>query len=473
MLKIPRFSRFGLIHCRRFSSEPSPSDGYRFEPPGTQFREDRIPKQSDVVVIGGGIIGWSVAFWIRYLAKTTVTVIERDPTLSRASSLLGLGNVRTQFSEAENIQMALFTAEFLRDIEEQLSVTDDSLPDINFNPHGNLILADDKNVSQMKENYQLQAALEVPNRLMVPEEVEKRWPWINTTDISLASYGDRNEGWFDPWLLVRAVRNKAHTFGANYVVGEVNGFTFYRSLTRTTFQDRPLRAPLDAPKLNEVVVRTPLGDVEKIAFHLVVNCAGAWSGDILNMAIANIQEDVMPLPLEKRKHNIFIVRPDYSQSSAAFPGIDCPILLDSSGLMLQRQGLTGDFAVCMNPSMPREGKPANSENLEVDYSEYHEHIQPLLAKRIPSMATSHIQSAWACFNDYNPVDQSLIVGQHPYLYNMIMATGASGLGIQHAIPIGRAVAELVHYKHYKSIDLTRFSFDRFYLKAPFAEKSVF
>lgn len=114
-----------------------------------------------------------------------------------------------------------------------------------------------------------------------------------------------------------------------------------------------------------------------------------------------------------------------------------------------------------------------SESLEVDYSEYHEHIQPRLAKRIPSMATSRIQAAWACFNDYNPLDQSLIIGQHPYLYNMILATGSSGLGIQHAIPIGRAVAELVHYKHYKSIDLTRFSFDRFYLNAPFEERSVF
>ena len=86
-------------------------------------REDQIPKQSDIVVIGGGITGWSVAFWIRYFSKTTVTVIERDPSLSKSSSLLGLGNLRVQFSEPENIQMALFTAEFLRDMEEQLSVS--------------------------------------------------------------------------------------------------------------------------------------------------------------------------------------------------------------------------------------------------------------------------------------------------------------------------------------------------------------
>ncbi|KAM7539987.1 hypothetical protein Aperf_G00000023759 [Anoplocephala perfoliata] len=300
MFQVPsRLSRLSFIHCRRLASA-STLDGTRFEQPGQQFREDRIPKQSDIVVIGGGVVGWSVAFWIRYFAKTTVTVIERDPSLSRASSLLGLGNVRTQFSEAENIQMALFTAEFLRDIDEQLSVTEDSLPNINFNPHGNLILAHDHNVNTMKESYQLQSALEVPVRLMTPQEVEKRWPWVNVDDVPLASYGDRNEGWFDPWLLVRRLRNKAHTFGANFVVGEVEGFTFYKTLTRTHFEDRPKRAPLSAPKLSEVVVRTPSGDVEKIAFHLVVNCAGAWSGDILNMAMSGIQEEVLPLPLEKR-----------------------------------------------------------------------------------------------------------------------------------------------------------------------------
>ena len=57
-----------------------------------------------------------------------------------------------------------------------------------------------------------------------------------------------------------------------------------------------------------------------------------------------------------RKHSIFIVRPDYSQPSTYFPGIDSPIVLDSYGLLFQRQGLSGDFAVCLNPTLPREAK---------------------------------------------------------------------------------------------------------------------
>lgn len=148
---------------------------------------------------------------------------------------------------------------------------------------------------------------------MTPEEVEKRWPWLNTSGVPLASYGlfdgylieggyigDRNEGWFDPWLLVRCIRNKAHTFGANYVVGELEGFTYFQALTCTHFQDRPLRAPLHAPKLREALVRTPAGELETIAFHLVVNCAGAWSGDVLNMGMSEVEEEVLPLPLERR-----------------------------------------------------------------------------------------------------------------------------------------------------------------------------
>lgn len=135
--------------------------------------------------------------------------------------------------------------------------------------------------------------------------------------------------------------------------------------------------------------------------------------------------------------------------------------------------LIGDPIQFLLLDLPIFTQQAESDNLDVDYSEYHEQIQPLLAKRIPSMSTSRVQSAWACFNDYNPIDQSLIVGQHPLIYNMILATGTSGLGIQHAVPIGRAVAELIYYRHYKSIDLTRFSFDRFYLDVPFEERSLF
>lgn len=112
--------------------------------------------------------------------------------------------------------------------------------------------------------------------------------------------GDRNEGWFDPWLLVRRLRNKAHVFGANFVVGNVTGFTFFSDPSYTSFMDRPKRATLEGPRLNEVVITTPDGNTEKIACHAVVNAAGAWSGDIMKMALLGTNVEVIPLPVEKR-----------------------------------------------------------------------------------------------------------------------------------------------------------------------------
>ncbi|VDK48707.1 unnamed protein product [Dibothriocephalus latus] len=148
-------------------------------------------------------------------------------------------------------------------------------------------------------------------------------------------------------------------------------------------------------------------------------------------------------------------------------------MIDHSGLFMQRQGLSGDFAVCMNPCRIQKRCPEHTGDFEVDYSEFTDQIQPRLARRIPAMATAKISSAWAYLSDYNPRDQSLIVGPHPFLNNMMLANGSGGLCTQHSIAIGRAVAEYIHYRHYKSIDLTRFSFDRFFLDLPISERNTF
>uniref|UniRef100_A0A183SYK9 FAD-dependent oxidoreductase domain-containing protein 1 n=1 Tax=Schistocephalus solidus TaxID=70667 RepID=A0A183SYK9_SCHSO len=455
------------------------------------------------LVIGGGVIGWAVAYWIRFLSRTTVTVVERDPTMSRSSSVLSLATLRTQFSEVENIQMSLFGAEFLREVEEYLRSTPEEMASVNFVPHGHLILADEKGVEVLNENAQIQS--QVPPFVVDPCFIlglsrcpalscrlqkwlnvgpgwillTSAWPPSPTCPLAARTHhcvpflGERYEGWFDPWLLIRHLRNKAHVFGANFVVGDVKSFTHHKAIPTTHFHDRPKRPSMSTPYLNEAVIALPNGSQTKMAFHTCVNAAGPWAADIVTLALRDFDEPMLRLPVEKRKQNIFVVRPDYSAaSSTQLPGIDSPILLDHSGLFMQRQGLSGDFAVCMNPCRTQKGHP-DKEDFEVDYSEFTEQIQPRLANRIPAMATAKIRSAWAYLNDYNSLDQSLIIGPHPFINNLILANGASGLSTQQSIAIGRAVAEYVHYRHFKSIDLTRFSFDRFYLDLPISERNTF
>lgn len=75
------------------------------------------PEQADVVIVGGGVLGLSVAYWLKRLEKRRgairVLVVERDHTYSQASTVLSVGGIRQQFSLPENIQLSLFSAEFL------------------------------------------------------------------------------------------------------------------------------------------------------------------------------------------------------------------------------------------------------------------------------------------------------------------------------------------------------------------------
>ena len=83
-----------------------------------------------------------------------------------------------------------------------------------------------------------------------------------------------------------------------------------------------------------------------------------------------------------------------------------------------------------------------------------------------------MKSAWAGYYDYNYLDQNLIIGVHPYHRNFIFANGLSGHGLQHSIGVGRAVMELIVDSEFRTIDLSRFSFDRVIYDEPIFEEFI-
>lgn len=84
-----------------------------------------------------------------------------------------------------------------------------------------------------------------------------------------------------------------------------------------------------------------------------------------------------------------------------------------------------------------------------------------------------MKSSWAGYYEYNTFDENGIIGHHPYHENILMATGFSGHGIQKAPAVGRAIAELILYDRYVSIDLSKLSFNRFLKSEPMREANVF
>ena len=83
-----------------------------------------------------------------------------------------------------------------------------------------------------------------------------------------------------------------------------------------------------------------------------------------------------------------------------------------------------------------------------------------------------VKSGWAGYYDYNYIDQNLIIGNHPHHRNFFFANGLSGHGLQHSVAVGRAIMELIVDGGYQTIDLSRFSFERFLTEDHLEEEKI-
>ncbi|NWV19155.1 FXRD1 protein, partial [Origma solitaria] len=462
------------------------SGGPGWVPPGTH-PDPRPPDEADVVVVGGGVVGWSVAYWLKVLEGSwrqhgmRVLVVERDPTYSRASTVLSAGGIRQQFSLRENIQMSRFSASFLRDINEHLGVPNEPPIDIQFQPSGYLFLASPQSAAALEATVKLQREEGVQVALLSPTQLKAKFPWINTEDVAVASYGLEDEGWFDPWTLLNAFRRKAISLGVQSCSGEVRAFV--------TSANAMMPPSSPSARIKYVHVHMPDSlEYQPVACAIVVNAAGAWAGKLL-------EADGLPrglcrpsLPIQPRKRYVF------SWHCPNGPGLSCPFLIDTSGAYFRRDGIGGNYLGGMSPSeVSRWGSPKithplffirlpqfilfqeeepDPSDLSVDHDYFQEQIWPRLARRVPAFESLRVRASWAGYYDYNTFDQNGVLGPHPRLENMFLAAGFSGHGLQHSPAAGRAVAELLIKGRYETLDLRRLGWDRLVAGEPLEEHSI-
>ncbi|WP_419904215.1 FAD-dependent oxidoreductase [Kiloniella sp.] len=164
---------------------------------------------SDVVVIGGGIIGSAAAFFIAndpdFDGK--VTVIEKDNSYQSSSTTLSAASIRQQFSTPENIKISQYGIEFLRNLRENLALSDGSQSDVDLDiglqEKGYLLLASTAGEGILRNNNKVQKELGAEISLLSPTQLGDRFPWMNCDDLSLGSLENKGEGWFDAYNLIR------------------------------------------------------------------------------------------------------------------------------------------------------------------------------------------------------------------------------------------------------------------------------
>lgn len=384
----------------------------------------------DFLIIGGGIIGSSIAY---HLARDgrggRITVIERDNSYAEAATPRSLGGLRQQFSLAENVLMSQYGLGVYRDFGQDMAV-DGEAAAVDFREQGYLLLADETGMAVLEANHRRQCDLGAVVELLAPGDLAARFPWLALDGLAGAAFGPE-DGWLDPHGALQGFRRKARALGVGYLEDEV--------IAMDTGSHRVAAVRLKSGE------RRPAGQV--------INAAGAWSGAVATMA-------GMDLPVVPSRRQVFFFE------TRRPPG-PTPLVIDASGVYFRPEG-KGYLAGLSNPDEP-EGF-----NFAVDPGYFNDAIWPVLAARVPAFEALKVSSSWACHYDLNTLDQNLIIG--PWIggcENFHLACGFSGHGLQQAPAVGRAMAELLLDGCFTTIDLARMSYQRVIDKAPLHETGIF
>ena len=386
----------------------------------------------DVVIVGGAVIGSAAAYFLRAHPAFggSVLVLERDFGYTECATTRSAASIRHQFSLAQNVRMSMAGTHFLRHVHEYLAVDGDA-PAIGFHEAGYLFLARGAGRAVLERNHAVQRAEGADVVLLDTPALAQRFPWLAVDDLAAGSLGLSGEGWLDAHALMHGFRRKAIATGAEYREATVAGLE----------------------REGDRVVRVRLADGTHIACGTVINAAG--TGATALAATAGIA-----LPVESRKRCVFHFR-----TPVKLP--DCPLVIDPSGLYFRPEGAGFICGVA-----PAEADDPPSTDFEVPHAWWDDVLWPALAARVPGFEAARMISAWAGHYDVNTLDHNVILGAHPEVSNLLFANGFSGHGLQQSPAVGRALAELVTFGGFRSLDLSAFGWQRVLDGAPMLERNV-
>lgn len=376
---------------------------------------------ADVVIIGGGIMGLSTAYHLAKRGLRNVLVLEKD-LLAHGSTGLSVGGIRQQFSHPANILLSQESGLAFRHFEAEFGV------DIGFRQAGYLFLARSKQTwLQLLSSVKIQREFKVPVEILSPEEIHKRWPYLNCEDILGGTFGPE-DGYADPYLVAMGYAKAARKLGV-------------RLQEKTRVQ---------GILVSGETVQGVLTGENEIWAPIVVNAAGPWAAQVATWV-------GLDLPVHPYRRQAFATGP-----VGAIPR-PVPMVIDQDVLFYFRGADPGLILGMSDPDEP------SSFNLHTD-REFMEKVVEVAIHRVPELAQVGLVRGWAGLYEVTP-DDNPIIGEAPSLRGFFCAVGFSGHGFQHGPAVGRILSELI-MEGKTSFDLSPFSFDRFEKGSRTGEKLV-
>ena len=385
--------------------------------------------RADVVVIGGGAIGAAAAYFLRSHAKPcTVAVIERDPTYAQASTPRASGGVRRLFSLPENIRLSQYSIAFYEQFETTMAV-DGHPARIDFRKNGYLFIVPPGAIETLRANCEAQEREGVRVTWLEPRDIAAKFPSMRVDDLG-AGVHSPDDGWLDPHSVLQGFRRKARALGAEFVADEVVGIDAERGAVRAV----------------------QLKSGRKIEAGAVINAAGAWAKEICAMVGWTVPIE----PMKRYEH--------YFEAGEAIEPL--PYLKDVNRLAFRPEGKGYSGGV------PDLAEPRGF-NFEVDHGYFERVVWPALAHRFRAFERTKVRNTMPGLYDQTELDANMIIGPRAgRLANFYLLAGFSGHGLMHAPGCGRAIAELILDGGYRTIDLTRFGWERVEENRPYRERGI-
>ncbi|MBU8878405.1 FAD-binding oxidoreductase [Bacillus sp. FJAT-29790] len=376
-----------------------------------------MKNKADIIIIGGGVIGSSIAYnLLNDGFNGKILVFEKDGLYEFASTPRSAGGFRQLYTTAINIQLSKYSLQIYKNFSKAMAIDGDEV-EIDFKQRGYLFLAADKMMKRFEKHLKLQNENGINSQLLQKNELLNIIPELNIDDLAGGLYCAES-GYLDPYSVMQGYVKYAKKLGAEYVYDEVDNLI--------TDQDQ--------------IKGVQLVNGSEYYAPIVVNCAGAWASILSDKAS-------MPLPVVPLPRQIFQF--DTEKPLQKY----LPLTMDPTGVYFRHEGekFISGYAEEIEPRI----------DFKWSRSAFVENIWPVLANRISNFEKAKIERGWAGLYDFNTKDHNAILGEYPSMKGYFVAFGFSGHGMQQAPAVGKCLSELIRTGKYETLDLTPLRVERF------------